>query len=89
VVGKSFYYGSGCQICNNTGYKGRQGLFELIPMDADLRDLISEGGSTDQIREHVRKKGIVGLREAGLDALFAGVTTIEEIIRETVLEDAH
>ncbi len=89
VGDRKFFYGAGCQICNNTGYKGRSGLYELIPMDADLRDLISQGGSTDQIRDHVRKKGILGLREAGLAALFAGVTTIDEIVRETVLEDAN
>jgi type IV pilus assembly protein PilB len=56
-------------------------------MTPELRDLISAGASTDQIRDHVRKQGIMGLREAGLAALFAGITTIDEIIRETVLED--
>ncbi len=89
VAGKKFFYGSGCPICNNTGYKGRSGLFELIPMDNDLRDLVANGGSTDQIRDHVRKKGIEGLREAGMAAMFNGITTIDEILRETVLEDEH
>jgi type IV pilus assembly protein PilB len=86
VKGKKFYYGAGCEKCNNLGFRGRSGIFELITMDDELRDLISGGGSTDALRNHVRSRGTPGLREAGLKALYNGLTTIEEVVRETVLE---
>jgi type IV pilus assembly protein PilB len=85
--GKKFFYGAGCPKCNNTGYKGRSGLFELIVMNDELRDTISQGGSTDTILNVIRKQGVIGLREQGLKALHDGITTIEEIVRETVLEE--
>jgi type IV pilus assembly protein PilB len=86
IKGKKFYYGAGCEKCNNLGFRGRSGIFELIVMDDELRDIISSGGSTDALRNHVRSRGVEGLREAGLKALFNGLTTIEEVVRETVLE---
>jgi type IV pilus assembly protein PilB len=85
--GKKFYYGRGCDRCNNTGHKGRVGIFELVKMNDDLRDLVSAGASTDQLREGCRKHGMVSLREAGLSAIFNGFSTIEEIVRETVTDD--
>jgi type IV pilus assembly protein PilB len=85
--GMKFYYGAGCDKCNNLGFKGRSGIFELIAMTDEIRDLVSSGASTDQLRIAMRGMGARGLREAGLDALTAGVTTIDEIVRETVLED--
>jgi type IV pilus assembly protein PilB len=85
--GKTFYYGKGCDRCNNTGHKGRTGLHELIIINDELRDMISAGASTDQLRAACRKMGMTTLRESGLRALFNGVTTIEEVVRETVLED--
>ena len=88
VVGKKFYYGRGCDRCNNSGYKGRLGVFELVIMNDDLRDLISANASTDQLRESCRKHGMETLREAGLRAIYNGFTTIDEIVRETVTEDA-
>jgi type IV pilus assembly protein PilB len=87
VRGKKFYYGKGCSRCNNTGHKGRCGIFEMVMMNDELRDLISGGASTDQLRAECRKQGMTTLREAGLNAIFNGVTTIDEVIRETVLED--
>jgi type IV pilus assembly protein PilB len=89
VRGKKFYYGAGCEKCNNLGFRGRCGLFELIVVDDEIRDLISAGASTDVLRSHVRSRGIAGLRESGLRALHSGVTTIEEVVRETVLEDSE
>jgi type IV pilus assembly protein PilB len=86
IKGKKFYYGAGCEKCNNLGFRGRSGIFELIVMDDELRDIISGGGSTDALRNHVRARGVEGLREAGLKALYNGLTTIEEVVRETVLE---
>jgi type IV pilus assembly protein PilB len=87
VRGKKFYFGEGCDKCNNLGYKGRTGIYEFMIMNDDIRDLISKGGSTDQLRTYARSKGVKGLRERGLDALFAGITNVEEVVRETILED--
>jgi type IV pilus assembly protein PilB len=56
-------------------------------MNDDLRDMVSRGASTDALRQYTRKMGTLSLRDAGLRALFAGVTTIDEVVRETVLED--
>lgn len=86
VRGKKFYYGRGCDRCNNTGHKGRMGLFELVIVNDDIRDLISQGVSTDELRSACRRHGMVTLRDSGLKALFAGFTTIEEVVRETVLD---
>jgi type IV pilus assembly protein PilB len=85
--GKKFFFGEGCDKCNNLGLKGRTGIYEILVINDDIRDLISKGASTDQLRNYARSKGVKGLRERGLDALFAGVTTVEEVARETVLED--
>ena len=85
--GHQFYYGEGCEKCNNLGFKGRTGLYELLIMTDDIRDMVSRGASTDQIRNHTRKMGVQGLRDAGLKALFAGTTTLDEVVRETVMED--
>jgi type IV pilus assembly protein PilB len=87
VKGKKFYYGRGCDRCNNTGHRGRMGIFELVIMNDDLRDLVSAGASTDQMRNACRRHGMTTLRESGLRAIFNGLTTIEEVVRETVLED--
>jgi type IV pilus assembly protein PilB len=86
VRGKKFYRGKGCEACNNTGYKGRVGLFELMVMNDDLRDMIMRNASTDELRERAKSFGMVPLRDAGMDAVFAGTTTVEEIVRETILE---
>lgn len=87
IPDKKFYYGRGCDRCNNTGHKGRLGIFELVVMNDDLRDMISSGASTDQLREQCRKNGMQTLREAGLHGIFTGKTTIDEIVRETVVDD--
>jgi len=87
VIGKKFYYGRGCDRCNNTGHRGRMGIFELVNINDEIRDLISGGSSTDQLRTACRRHGMQTLRESGLKAIFEGRTTIEEVVRETVLED--
>ncbi len=63
------------------------GLFELIIMNDELRDMISSGASTDQLRLACRKQGMITLREAGLKAIFEGKTSIEEVVRETITDD--
>ncbi|MBI2825993.1 MAG: Flp pilus assembly complex ATPase component TadA [Planctomycetia bacterium] len=86
IEGKKFYRGRGCDACNNTGYKGRVGLFELMIMNEDLRDMVLRNASTDDLRDKARSYGMVTLRDAGMDAVYGGTTTIEEVIRETIVE---
>jgi type IV pilus assembly protein PilB len=87
LAGRKFFYGEGCEKCNNLGFKGRTGLYELMIMDDDIRDMVSRGASTDQVREYTRKIGVASLRDCGIEALVNGTSTLEEIVRETVLED--
>jgi len=86
VIGKKFYRGRGCAACNNTGFKGRTGLFELMPVNDIIRDLINRSASTEALRDAAVQSGMRSLRRAALDNLFAGITTIEEAIRETSVE---
>jgi type IV pilus assembly protein PilB len=83
---KQFFRGAGCDGCNNTGYKGRVGLFELMVVNDEIRDLIVRGVSTDELRESARRHGMETLREAGMKYAHEGVTTIDEVIRETIVD---
>ncbi|MFO0919073.1 MAG: ATPase, T2SS/T4P/T4SS family [Planctomycetaceae bacterium] len=83
----SFFYGRGCQRCNNSGYKSRTGIYELLDVTDDIRDLVTSNASVDDIRNFARTQGMTTLREAGLKLIFDGVTTIDEVVRETVMED--
>jgi type IV pilus assembly protein PilB len=85
----SFYYGKGCARCNNSGYKGRTGIYELLEITDDVRDMITSDASVDDIRNFARTQGMTTLREAGLKLIFDGVTTIDEVVRETVMEDVE
>lgn len=84
-----FYYGKGCARCNNGGYKGRIGLYELLNVNDDIRDLIAANASTDELRNMARTHGMTTLRESGLKLIFDGLTTIDEVVRETVMEDVE
>jgi type IV pilus assembly protein PilB len=86
VRGKRFYRGAGCEICNNTGFKGRVGLFELMIMSNEIRDAIMNNAQSDELREMAVKQGMVSLRAAGIKACFDGTTTPDEVVRETILE---
>jgi type IV pilus assembly protein PilB len=86
VAGKTFFRGRGCEVCNNTGYKGRVGMFELMIMTDDLRDMVMENASVDDLREKARSFGLVSLRDAGMKLALEGTTTLDEVIRETVME---
>src|SRR4051795_1606513 len=86
VRGKRFYRGAGCEVCNNTGYKGRLGLFELMIMSNDLRDKIMANAQADELRTLAQKQGMVSLRMAGIQSCFDGITTPDEIVRETILD---
>ena len=78
--------GVGCSKCNESGYKGRIGLYEVMEVTVSLRDLILKDATTDQIRDQARLEGMITLRESGLNKIKAGITTIEEVLRETALE---
>lgn len=84
VAGKKFYYGKGCGNCNNTGYKGRIGLYEIMQFNDELRDLVMNQASTNVLRKAAIKNGMTLLRENGLAAIYDGVTTIDEVVRETL-----
>jgi type IV pilus assembly protein PilB len=87
VAGKTFYYGKGCSVCNNTGYKGRMGLYEIMTLDDDMKDMIVQHASTQQLRLEAKKRGMRTLRQCGLMAIYDGVTSIEEVVRETIVEE--
>ncbi|HRX77735.1 MAG TPA: ATPase, T2SS/T4P/T4SS family [Pirellulaceae bacterium] len=86
TANQKFYHGKGCDICNNTGYKGRVGLFELMIMNDDLRDMILGNVSVDELRDAARRYGMVSLRDAGTAFMYEGVTTPDEVIRETIVD---
>jgi type IV pilus assembly protein PilB len=86
VRGKRFYRGAGCELCNNTGYKGRVGLFELMIITDEIRDAIMGNAQSDELRDLACKQGMVSLRAAGIKACFDGTTTPDEVVRETILE---
>ncbi|MEK6622336.1 MAG: ATPase, T2SS/T4P/T4SS family [Planctomycetota bacterium] len=85
VQGKKFYQGKGCNRCRNIGYKGRMGIFEMMVMNEELRRLVIEGASTNTIRIAAKKAGMNTLRDGGLSAIYHGLTTIHEVVRETIL----
>ena len=75
--------GKGCQKCKNTGYKGRVGLFEVMQISPTVRDMILAGASVADIRRQSIEEGMLSLRQSGLAKIRNGVTTVEEVIRET------
>ncbi|MBV8516636.1 MAG: Flp pilus assembly complex ATPase component TadA, partial [Acidobacteria bacterium] len=79
------YKGRGCEKCNNTGYKGRVALIEVMQIDDDIRDLILSGGTAIDIKRRAMENGMITLRRSGLFKIKEGVTTVEEVVRETVL----
>ncbi|MBK9797972.1 MAG: Flp pilus assembly complex ATPase component TadA [Holophagaceae bacterium] len=83
--GITFFKPVGCEVCNKRGYKGRVGLYEVLEMSETLKDMILTGASAIEIREQGQKEGMITLRRSGCRKVLDGVTTIEEIIRETVL----
>jgi type IV pilus assembly protein PilB len=77
--------GKGCGTCNNTGYKGRVGLYEVMEINDDLRELILVGASALELKKKALETGMITLRRSGLLKVAAGLTTMEEVLRETVL----
>jgi type IV pilus assembly protein PilB len=80
---KVFHYGRGCSVCNDTGYKGRKGIFELLVVSEAIRTLINERAPTVVVRQKAVELGMITLREDGLRSIFEGDTTIEEVVKYT------
>jgi type IV pilus assembly protein PilB len=78
------YKGKGCSTCNNTGYKGRIGLYEVMEVNDEIRELILIGASSLELRKKAIEDGMITLRESGLHKIRGGLTTLEEVVRETV-----
>ncbi|MCZ7644994.1 MAG: ATPase, T2SS/T4P/T4SS family [Planctomycetota bacterium] len=84
VGARKFYYGKRCENCNKTGYRGRNAIFEIMPVDSKMRELILAKKSTEVLRAEAQAAGMRTLRESGILKMFDGITTIEEVIRETL-----
>ncbi|MBN2654953.1 MAG: type IV-A pilus assembly ATPase PilB [Nitrospirae bacterium] len=77
------YIGTGCPACNNTGYKGRIAIYEVMPMTDPVKDLILQGASAIDVKKEAIRQGMITLRKSGINKVIAGVTSIEEILRVT------
>jgi len=87
VRGRQFMRGRGCDNCHKSGYKGRAAIFEIMTLDDEMRELIMKNASTAILRNHARKRGMRTLRECGILAIYEGITTIDEVVRETVMDE--
>jgi len=85
--GRQLYRGQGCDFCNQSGYRSRMGLFEIMVLSDKMRHMIMENASSQQLAAEARKSGMRSLRESGLLALYDGQTTIDEVVRETLVAD--
>ncbi|MDQ1272718.1 MAG: type pilus assembly protein PilB, partial [Planctomycetota bacterium] len=85
VTGKTFFKGKGCNNCNKTGYKGRMGIYEIMVINNEIRHLIIKQANTNTIRTAAKNNGMKTLRDSGLKAVYNGLTTIPEVVRETIL----
>lgn len=84
IADKKFFRGAGCDACNNTGYKGRIGLFELMILNDEIREMIMTNCTTDDLRKKAQQQGMITLRDYGLKFVLGGITTADELVRETV-----
>ncbi len=85
--GTSVFKGKGCDQCHGTGYSGRQGLYEVMPITPEIREMILDRASTTEIRKLAIKQGMLTLREDGIIKVAKGVTTVEEVLRETAVAE--
>ena len=83
VGDRAFFYGKGCQACNNTGYKGRVGIFEFLAITPAIEDMINRQLPTNQIRNKAVEEGMASMRQSGIRLILDGVTTPEEILKYT------
>jgi type IV pilus assembly protein PilB len=82
----TFMQGEGCIECNSTGYRGRQGVYEVMPMTTKLRDLVLERASATEIKRTAISEGMLTLRRDALQKLMRGLTTAEEVLKETAAD---
>jgi type IV pilus assembly protein PilB len=87
VGDRVLYYGKGCEYCNNTGYRGRLGIYEIMVFNDRLREMVMRHASTGLLRNEAIKMGMRPLRESGLMGIYDGITTIEEVVKETIVEE--
>jgi type IV pilus assembly protein PilB len=80
---KNFYYGKGCDVCNNTGYKGRKGIYELLKLSDPLREMINQRAPSVVLKQKAIELGMTTLREDGMRSIYDGETTIEEVLKYT------
>ncbi len=78
-----FYHGEGCVTCNGVGYSGRIGVFELMVVSKEIRKLILKGSPTSDIQETAEREGMKTLRQAGIELVLKGETTIEQVLAAT------
>jgi type IV pilus assembly protein PilB len=81
--GVKFHMGEGCVACNGTGYSGRLGIFEMLTISREIRKLVLRGASTQEIADQAEKEGMKNLRQAGIEMVLRGDTTIEQILAAT------
>ncbi|WP_029909507.1 type IV-A pilus assembly ATPase PilB [Pelobacter seleniigenes] len=87
-VGKfTAYKGRGCTVCNDTGYKGRVGFYQVMPMFEDIKEMVLSGANTAEIKEESMRLGVKTMRQAALTKMMEGVTTLEEVLRTTISDD--
>jgi len=78
------FKGEGCKNCNDTGYRGRIGMYEVMEVTESIQEMIMMGSSTNEIRHKAIEDGMLSLRQSGLEKVKAGMTTLDEVTRETV-----
>jgi type IV pilus assembly protein PilB len=84
LEGGTFYEGAGCPTCNYTGYKGRIAAYEVLPVNLAIRDIIFKKGSLNDLKRESWRQGMVTIRESAIDIMKKGITTLDEVIRETL-----
>ncbi len=80
---KTFYFGKGCDVCNNTGYKGRKGIYELLQISDPIREMINQRAPSVVLKQKAIELGMMTLRDDGLRSIYEGLTTIEEVLKYT------
>ena len=83
IGNKKFYYGKGCDHCNQTGYRGRKGIYELMDMNDSVRELINQRAPTVTLKQKAVQLGMATLRDDGLRSIYEGETTVEEVLKYT------
>ena len=85
LAGRKFYHGRGCDVCNNTGYKGRVGIFELLHITPEIQQLITQRKPTQYIKECAVNQGMITMRQDGINQVLQGITTASEVITYTIM----